>query len=71
MGSPQSNGMAEAFVKTMKRDYVDGADLSSAAAVLDQLPRWVADYNGVAPHSALGYRTPHEYRARQQQQRTD
>jgi putative transposase len=69
--SPQSNGMAEAFVKTMKRDYVDGADLSSAAAVLEQLPRWVADYNGVAPHSALGYRTPHEYRAQQQGQPTD
>ena len=69
--SPQSNGMAEAFVKTMKRDYVDGADLSSAAGVLEQLPRWVADYNGVAPHSALGYRTPHEYRAQRQDQQTD
>ena len=69
--SPQSNGMAEAFVKTMKRDYVDGADLSSAGAVLDQLPRWVADYNGVAPHSALGYLAPHEYRRRQQEQRSD
>jgi putative transposase len=69
--SPESNGMAEAFVKTLKRDYVDGADLGSAAAVLDQLPRWVADYNGVAPHSALGYLAPHEYRARQQQQQTD
>jgi transposase InsO family protein len=68
--SPQSNGMAEAFVKTLKRDYVDGADLSTAAAVLEQLPRWVADYNGVAPHSALGYRTPREYRAQQQVQQT-
>ena len=69
--SPQSNGMAEAFVKTMKRDYVDGADLGSAAAVLAQLPAWVADYNGVAPHSALGYRAPLDYRAHQQrEQRT-
>ena len=25
--SPQSNGLAEAFVKTFKRDYVDGAEL--------------------------------------------
>ena len=30
--SPASNGLAEAFVKTMKRDYVAGADLGSAAA---------------------------------------
>jgi putative transposase len=61
--SPESNGMAEAFVHTLKRDYVSGADLSSAAAVLEQLPRWIADYNGVAPHSALGYRAPLAYRA--------
>jgi putative transposase len=70
--SPESNGMAEAFVRTLKRDYVDGADLGSAAAVLDQLPRWVADYNGVAPHSALGYLSPAEFRRRrQEQQATD
>lgn len=63
--SPESNGMAEAFVKTLKRDYVSGAELSSVAAVLDHLPRWVADYNGIAPHSALGYLPPLAYRARQ------
>jgi transposase InsO family protein len=65
---PQSNGMAEAFVQTMKRDYVDGAYLSSAVAVLDQVPAWVADYNGVAPHSALGYVAPQACRRRQDQQ---
>ncbi|GJG89299.1 integrase [Gemmatimonadetes bacterium T265] len=64
--SPESNGTAEAFLKTLKRDYVDGADLSSAAAVLDQLPRWAADDNGVTSHSALGYLAPQQYRARQQ-----
>jgi transposase InsO family protein len=36
--SPQSNGMSEAFVNTLKRDYVDGADRSAAATVLRQLP---------------------------------
>lgn len=60
--SPQSNGMSEAFVNTLRRDYLDGADRSTAAAVLDQIPRWLADYNGVAPHSALGYRAPKQYR---------
>jgi len=61
--SPQSNGLAEAFVHTLRRDYLAGADLASAAVLLAQLPAWQADYNGVAPHSALGYRAPHEYRA--------
>jgi hypothetical protein len=49
----------------------DVAGLSSATAVLGQLPRSVADYDGVAPHSGLGYRTPHEYRVQQQDQQTD
>jgi putative transposase len=60
--SPESNGMSEAFVGTMRRDYLDGAELGCAAAVLEQLPRWLADYNHVAPHSALGYLTPTAYR---------
>jgi transposase InsO family protein len=52
--SPESNGMSEAFVNTLKRDYVDGADCSTAALVLSQLPQWIEDYNEQAPHSALG-----------------
>jgi transposase InsO family protein len=61
--SPQSNGMSEAFVNTLRRDYLAGADVTTAAALIAQLPAWQADYNGVAPHSALGYRAPHEFRA--------
>jgi len=67
--SPQSNGMSEAFVRTLRRDYLDGADRSSAASVLEQIPRWLADYNGVAPHSALGYRAPQRYRQLLREQR--
>lgn len=50
--SPQSNAMAEAFVNTLRRDYIAGADLSSAEVVLEQVPGWIADYNGIAQHSA-------------------
>jgi putative transposase len=60
--SPQSNGMSEALVNTMRRDYIAGADLSTAATVLDHIPMWFADYNAVAPHSALGYQSPQQYR---------
>ena len=52
--SPESNGMSESFVNTIRRDYLAGADLASAPAGLEQLPAWFADYNAVAPHSALG-----------------
>ncbi len=61
--SPQSNGMSEAFVNTLRRDYIAGADLATAAVVLEQVPAWIADYNAEAPHSALGYRSPTEFRA--------
>lgn len=61
--SPQSNGMAEAFVNTLKHDSVSEADRSSAAAILEQMPARIADYNAVAQHSALGFRAPQQYRA--------
>jgi len=61
--SPESNGMSEAFVNTLRRDYIVGADLSTAAMVLEQIPAWIADYNAVAPHSALGYQSPQQYRS--------
>jgi len=64
-GSPESNGMAEAFVNTMRRDYIDGADLSSAARVIEQIPSWIEDYNTFAPHSSLGMKTPAEFRREQ------
>lgn len=60
--SPQSKGMSEAFVSTLSRDYLAGADLSTAAVVLAQIPAWIAGYNAVAPHSALGYQSPQQYR---------
>ena len=38
--SPQSNGMAEAFVKTIKRDYARVSAKPDAASVLRQLDAW-------------------------------
>ena len=58
--SPQSNGMAEAFVRTLKRDYVRVSPVPDAETVLRQLPSWLAHYNQVHPHRALGYRSPRE-----------
>lgn len=59
--SPESNGMAEAFVKTFKRDYVYISDLSSAEKVRQQLPTWFDDYNNNAPHKGLKMLSPREY----------
>ena len=59
--SPESNGMAEAFVKTFKRDYVRVTPIPDAATALNLIDRWMEDYNTVHPHSRLGYRSPREY----------
>ena len=60
--SPQSNGMAEAFVKTLKRDYARINPRPDAASVLRQLGGWFEHYNTVHPRKALGYRSPREFR---------
>jgi putative transposase len=62
--SPESNGMAEAFVKTFKRDYVYLAQLTDANTVLALLPAWFADYNETHPHKALNMLSPRQFRRR-------
>lgn len=64
--SPESNGMAEAFVKTFKRDYVYLKPRDDAATVLANLGKWFDDYNNIRPHSALGMRSPRAFRRRQE-----
>ena len=59
--SPESNGMAESFVKTFKRDYVWLSDLKDARTVMSQLPKWMEDYNETAPHKALKMLSPREF----------
>ena len=59
--SPESNGMAEAFVKTFKRDYVWISDTKDAVTVLKQLPSWFEAYNEQAPHKALKMLSPRQF----------
>jgi transposase InsO family protein len=63
--SPESNGIAEAFVKLFKRDYVYVNELWTAESVLRRLPEWFADYNRNHPHSGLQMKSPLEYREAQ------
>ena len=62
--SPQSNGIAEAFVKTLKRDYARLAILADAETVLRLLPAWFEDYNTIHPHSGLRMLSPREFLSR-------
>lgn len=61
--SPQSNGISEAFVHTLKRDYVHVSPLPDAPTALTSLANWIEDYNNNHPHSGLKMRSPREHRA--------
>ena len=54
--------MSEAFVATIKRDYVYTSDCRDALTVRKLFKKWIGDYNNVAPHSGLGMKSPLEYR---------
>ena len=59
--SPESNGISEAFVKTLKRDYARIHPRPDALTVLDQLSGWIEDYNENHPHSGLRMLSPREF----------
>jgi len=67
--SPQSNGMAESFVNTFRRDYLSRMDLSDAPTVLAQLPAAFEHFNEVHPHSSLKMKSPREFRRHRSEQR--
>jgi len=56
--SPESNGVSEAFVKTLKRDYARIQPRPDALTVLQQLPTWIEDYNGKPSPSRLANALP-------------
>ncbi len=64
VSSPKSNGVAEAFVRMLKRDYVRVNPRPDAQTVVNQLSAWIEHSNSLHPHNALYQRSPGEYIAR-------
>ena len=61
----RATAIAEAFVKTLKRDYVHVTPVPDAATVLGLIAGWIEDYNDNHPHSGLKMRSPREFIAAQ------
>ncbi|EFM3585885.1 IS3 family transposase [Escherichia coli] len=59
--SPESNGIAESFVKTIKRDYISVMPKPDGLTAAKNLAEAFEHYNEWHPHSALGYRSLREY----------
>jgi transposase InsO family protein len=55
---PQTNGKAERFIQSLKREWAYRRSYTSNSARLRALPVWVAFYNRRRPHTALGGRPP-------------
>ena len=55
--SLQSNGIAESFVKIMKRDYISLMSKPNGLTALKNLAEALEHYNEWHPRSALGYRS--------------
>jgi putative transposase len=59
--SPESNGIAEAFVKPSDATMLDCRSWPDPATVIALLPAWFQDYNEVHPHSGLKFLSPREF----------
>ncbi len=59
--SPQSNGMAEAFVRTIKRDYVRVNPTPDAQTVTDRCQNGSTLQPASPASRALGYLSPREF----------
>ena len=55
---PQTNGKAEAFNKTLQREWAYRRLYRTNAERLDDLQPFLDDYNFVRPHTAIGNRPP-------------
>ena len=61
---PESNGMAESFVNTIRRDYLAGADLVTATVVLEQRPCGSPSIMNAAQRNRRSATAPHTSIAR-------
>jgi putative transposase len=57
---PQSNGKIERYHKTVKRDCIRVAQPQTREEAESKVAAFVAHYNQVRLHSAIGYVTPHD-----------
>lgn len=60
-----SNGMSEAFVKTLKRDYIKVMPLPDAGKALGLIHIWIEDCSNNHPRLALNTPSPREFIANQ------
>jgi putative transposase len=65
--TPQQNGLIERFFRSLKEECVWQHNFASFADARATIGQWIRFSNERRPHQALGYLSPHQYRAQQLQ----
>jgi len=63
-GSPWENAYIESFHDKLRDECLNRELFGSLLEAQVIIEQWRVEYNGLRPHSALGYRTPDEFAAR-------
>jgi putative transposase len=63
--TPEQNGIIERFFRSLKEECVWQHTFQSFEEARRHILDWLQWYNEGRPHSALGYRSPIQYRAQQ------
>ena len=68
-GKPMQNGFIESFNGRLRDELLNETLFFTLAHARPALATWRADYNGLRPHSKLGWQTPSEFAATFQSRR--
>ena len=60
--TPEQNGMIERFFRTAKEEMFCQYNLEDTDEAFRRFDEWISFYHEQRPHSALGYRSPPEFR---------
>jgi len=58
--SPETNGVVERFIQTMKYEHLYRLEIADAAALMEEIDFYVPFYNRSRPHQALDFAKPIE-----------
>ena len=64
--TPEQNGIIERFFRSLKEECIWQHSFHSFAEAKVAIRQWIDWYNTGRPHQSLGYRSPREFRAKQQ-----
>ncbi|QXX74408.1 hypothetical protein MHY1_03120 [Methylovirgula sp. HY1] len=62
-GKPMQNGFIESFNGRLRDEFLNETLFSTLAQARVGLARWKEDYNGLRPHSKIGWQTPTAFAA--------